>query len=268
MSGSPDPVERARSAVQAFAAQLPDQVRNRSQVPAPSDGLVYHYTTMRTVFSMIEPGADHIDNHPDRLRGATCLTQMWATAARYMNDAREFHHGQEAFRKAIGRRRPGAAPADEQILTMMDEAAAGASGIEVYCACLSRHCDHLGQWRGYGDNGRGCALGFDLQKLEDHINGLGFWLVYDDLPGTGASNQQSTSDGLCNLLLESLRAALPESNDQHSDYRVAAQAELERLLPSVLLASYYCSRTTRFATRTSTASCMQTPSHPGRRPSR
>lgn len=44
-----------------------------------------------------------------------------------------------------------------------------------YIACFSESDDYLGQWRGYGDNGKGVAIGFDVQTIgklvEDVSNG-------------------------------------------------------------------------------------------------
>lgn len=34
-----------------------------------------------------------------------------------------------------------------------------------YIACFSESADYLGQWRGYGDNGKGVAIGFDVQAI-------------------------------------------------------------------------------------------------------
>ena len=35
----------------------------------------------------------------------------------------------------------------------------------VYCGCFSRIEDDLSQWRGYADDGRGVAIGFDLSEI-------------------------------------------------------------------------------------------------------
>lgn len=38
---------------------------------------------------------------------------------------------------------------------------------DLYCFCVSESGDSLGQWRGYGDDGRGVAIGFSCKFLND-----------------------------------------------------------------------------------------------------
>lgn len=37
---------------------------------------------------------------------------------------------------------------------------------QIYVACFSLKHDHLGQWRGYGDDGQGVSIGFNVQWLQ------------------------------------------------------------------------------------------------------
>lgn len=39
--------------------------------------------------------------------------------------------------------------------------------IYTYCACFSESCDQLSQWRGYANNGKGMAIGFDKDLLQE-----------------------------------------------------------------------------------------------------
>ena len=39
-----------------------------------------------------------------------------------------------------------------------------------YVVCFSKEKDLLSQWRGYADNGKGCAIGFSLDELEDYCS--------------------------------------------------------------------------------------------------
>ena len=39
-----------------------------------------------------------------------------------------------------------------------------------YVVCFSREKDLLSQWRGYADNGKGCAVGFSLEELERYCS--------------------------------------------------------------------------------------------------
>ena len=36
-----------------------------------------------------------------------------------------------------------------------------------YCVCFSENCDQLSQWRGYANNGKGIAIGFDKNILDE-----------------------------------------------------------------------------------------------------
>ena len=53
---------------------------------------------------------------------------------------------------------------------------------EIYCACFSEHSDLLSQWRAYGDDGRGFAIGFStehLQWLSTQLQGKFADVIYD-----------------------------------------------------------------------------------------
>ncbi|MHB0959282.1 MAG: DUF2971 domain-containing protein [Pirellulaceae bacterium] len=54
---------------------------------------------------------------------------------------------------------------------------------EIYCACFSEQPDLLSQWRAYGDDGKGCAIGFateHLQWLCTNLQGMFTDVIYDD----------------------------------------------------------------------------------------
>lgn len=54
---------------------------------------------------------------------------------------------------------------------------------EIYCACLSEHPDSLSQWRAYGEDGKGFAIGFStthLQSICKNIGGTLCDVIYDD----------------------------------------------------------------------------------------
>ncbi|MDA1053512.1 MAG: DUF2971 domain-containing protein [Planctomycetota bacterium] len=48
----------------------------------------------------------------------------------------------------------------------------------VYCACFSQVRDDLSQWRAYADDGRGVAVKFDLERIQDaNQDQVGDWLL-------------------------------------------------------------------------------------------
>ena len=54
---------------------------------------------------------------------------------------------------------------------------------EIYCACFSEQSDLLNQWRAYGDDGKGVAIGFStdhLQRLCKNLQGILTNVIYDD----------------------------------------------------------------------------------------
>lgn len=54
---------------------------------------------------------------------------------------------------------------------------------EIYCACFSEHPDQLSQWRGYGDDGKGFAIGFSTQHLQwlcKNLRGNLANVIYDE----------------------------------------------------------------------------------------
>lgn len=54
---------------------------------------------------------------------------------------------------------------------------------EIYCSCFSEHHDLLSQWRAYGDDGKGFAIGFStghLKWLADKVQGAFANVIYDN----------------------------------------------------------------------------------------
>lgn len=54
---------------------------------------------------------------------------------------------------------------------------------EIYCACFSEQADLLSQWRAYGDDGKGFAIGFEtnhLKWLSSKVGGAFANVIYDD----------------------------------------------------------------------------------------
>jgi hypothetical protein len=103
---------------------------------------------------------------------ASRLSSLWATSAFHLNDSREFTHGKEILSAALS-----ALPRDALQKTMVG-AIRRSDGLDVYCCCFTAVDDDLSQWRGYGDNGRGVCLEFDLAELTGGIYGLGYWVIY------------------------------------------------------------------------------------------
>jgi hypothetical protein len=96
--------------------------------------------------------------------------KLWASSADFLNDSSEPRHAldvlQESLREVVQKVHPGSAAANA-----LDDCWAWAmkeyeqNGPHVYVFCLSEHDDLLSQWRGYGAQGSGYAIGFSGSQL-------------------------------------------------------------------------------------------------------
>jgi hypothetical protein len=91
--------------------------------------------------------------------------KLWATNAKYMNDAQELSYGldlvvsvlSDRYSRAGGLERSWLAQAERLVSDML-------ASNSVYLGCFCETRDLLSQWRGYGPHG-GVALGFDAHLL-------------------------------------------------------------------------------------------------------
>jgi Protein of unknown function (DUF2971) len=228
-----DPAARARQAVTYFTAQLPDSVRQQAVAkhhPWPTSGLVYQYTSVSSLLAMISPDRNYVDSDPGALNNS--MRHVWATSARFLNDSKEFDHGQMMIKAATRRVKARLSSAHKPLADLVTKAAGAAKGLDVFCACFSGKPDQLGQWRGYGDSGKGCALGFDLFELQNQVNGLGSWLIYGDVKDIV---QNSVSERIIEDLVDILYFSRPSDAADQVIFDQAALNELEMLLPAVFL---------------------------------
>lgn len=100
------------------------------------------------------------------------LDKIWATSSLFLNDSQEFFRGKEVLNVAISDL------AHDAVANRMKLALKDADGLDVYCACFSAKGDDLSQWRGYGDNGAGVCLGFDLSEIQKKLDAVGCWVIY------------------------------------------------------------------------------------------
>ena len=141
-----------RDALDAFCREAETLVASWVKVlgePAPT---IYHYTNDVGLRGILETG------------------QLWVTDIFKLNDPSEVYHG---FSRAVDILKSKAANGPPERKKFADGLVAFVkrNGIEKlghYFVCSFSSCgDDLGQWRAYGDNGRGYALGFDAKVLED-----------------------------------------------------------------------------------------------------
>ena len=137
-----DCYERCNAIVQNYAYKLDAQ---------PPPAIVYHYTDSAGLLGILESGTIR-------------LTDMFG-----LNDPSELRHGisraGEILTAEAGRGHPAATIFAQKFNTIMNGSIEKVA--HFFAGCFSRASDDLGQWRAYGDDGRGFAIGFDGRLLED-----------------------------------------------------------------------------------------------------
>jgi hypothetical protein len=131
----------ARHIVDTFLAKF-----ERWELP-----IIYHYTNDVGLRGILETG------------------RLWLTDVFSLNDPSELRHG-VALALSVLDAKAACGPLESKIFarrlrSFIQERGAEASGHYFLCS-LSSFGDDLGQWRAYGDDGRGYALGFDVTALE------------------------------------------------------------------------------------------------------
>lgn len=147
------------------AAQSTDAALNQVHVDT-----VTHYTGT-DIFEKLtnaDPATSGILHRPFR-----------ATACRYCNDEAEFAEG-VAVMTLVANNMTVAITDDfrdalKDVLGQMDREISNLW----YVICFSARNDDLGQWRGYGRNGKGLALSYNRTELELISDTLSGWVVYE-----------------------------------------------------------------------------------------
>lgn len=137
-------------ALRDFAVRCERLLKEFSQgfMSKPNPECIYHYTN--------DVGLNGI------LGG-----KLWLTDAFELNDPTELVHGCQIFVEKLKSRCEG--KIERHFLKEIEEFICGGGLKEAarfYVCSFSFDGDDLGQWRAYGDNGRGFALGFDTSALE------------------------------------------------------------------------------------------------------
>jgi hypothetical protein len=123
----------------------------------PAPPVLYHYTTQAGLLGILQ---------------GNC---MWATAAQYLNDSSEY----EYWLHLIAERLTAAANAtvDEGEGARLSAISAGLTAFRSVCiVSLTTEGDSLSQWRAYGGNSGGVALGLRSARLREAAHEQGFYL--------------------------------------------------------------------------------------------
>lgn len=110
---------------------------------------VYHYTSLSSVVQILQG------------------RKLWASDARYLNDAQEVQFGISLAKEVLSAR---SFHGREEWLNILDKNdgtldAAFSIDVEPYVVSFTSNGDNLEMWRGYG--GEGCAIEFDVSVLRE-----------------------------------------------------------------------------------------------------
>ena len=111
--------------------------------PVPNDGVLYHYTSAESAIRILEGRA------------------LWMTALHHLNDPREFSMGADLLQGVAKElaAKASMSPMRSEFLKSLEFAARAPT---IYVASFAEDPESLPQWRTYGDDGTGVAIGFDL----------------------------------------------------------------------------------------------------------
>jgi hypothetical protein len=133
---------------EAASALVVPFLKRLDETPPPD--VIYHYTNAAGLRGIMQSGT------------------VWLTDAFALNDPSEFAHGLSHAVTALQQRARKIGPTAEPFTRIFAEFQMHGvhRAIHINVASFSEDGDDLGQWRAYGDDGRGFALGFESAMLE------------------------------------------------------------------------------------------------------
>ncbi|HUQ29428.1 MAG TPA: DUF2971 domain-containing protein [Usitatibacter sp.] len=164
---------------------------------------------LASAFDATPPG--HLFHYTDLegVKGIFTSRTLWLSKFTATNDISEIKLAIEHFQSFAARRARALESAEGMFLR---EAAEQLEGFRRTNICLASFCeqhDLLSQWRSYGNDGRGVALGFNSARLLDVAQRNGLRLlrcVYEP------AEHERISASLSDMLLEARRTASPEES--------------------------------------------------------
>jgi hypothetical protein len=115
------------------------------EIKSTAGSSVYHYTDHAGLIGIAQSGT------------------LWTSHAFLLNDPSEELHALEVLKTAIESKKDGLGANYNRLLEALADAATQRDGF--YVACFSRKKDDLTQWRAYGKNGSGYAIGMRQEEL-------------------------------------------------------------------------------------------------------
>lgn len=139
----PPPWQTAVDSVDIWLTQRRLSFDEREKVREP----LFHYTDAKGMLGIVD------------------TRELWFTNVLHLNDPREFDYGLSIARDYL-EECEARSPFSQHICSMIREGLADsnfAQAFGFYVFSLSPDPDELGQWRAYGDSGRGFAVGFSAE---------------------------------------------------------------------------------------------------------
>ena len=175
---------------------------------------------------------EHLYHYTDLegVEGILLSKSLWMSKFTASNDISEITLAISQFQNFV-ESRVSALDADEA--SFLHEAATQLDGFRRTNICLASFCeqpDLLSQWRSYGNDGRGIALGFDTRVLQDlaQRNSLKLWrCVYEPATHVKISND------LLTMLLESFRGSKPKGAEERRELIAQFHSTFLRVAPVI-----------------------------------
>jgi hypothetical protein len=129
-----------------------------------------------------EPPDKHLFHYTSTagLSGILAAKAIFATHASFLNDTSEVQFGLNIVREELARFRE--IGVEDSVCDHLDRSFAGSAGYDFFVACFCESDDLVPQWRGYGADGAGYALGFPSHRLSGHGRNFLLGVNYGDAP--------------------------------------------------------------------------------------
>jgi hypothetical protein len=150
---------------------------------------LYHYTSLQGMMGIVESQT------------------LWATDARYLNDAKELIWAKEVFGQALIAAETHSEAERDFVATLNNTHGLSDIGFRVFCTSFSEADDDLGQWRGYGSGtDGGVSLGISSSKMMYKLpEAMMLPILYD------AEQQAAIAQKIVAMMLDFFRSNLEES---------------------------------------------------------
>ena len=143
--------DRSDPIAAALDSFVEDAIAEWDRAQGEPPALLYHYTDVAGLIGILNTGS------------------LRATNLRFMNDAKELSHAWELMRQVLTEAESKAElPAQVELVQELRRVTSVPLGgyPDFYSVSFSADGDLLSQWRGYGSDGGGYAIGFDSARLE------------------------------------------------------------------------------------------------------